>query len=982
MDDRESLFADMIHAASHAQWWATSCGTFGGCLVSMDSNYWPVTDFQVYLGEYVSPNSLSSSIGPGSTFLVQFKGMAEVSVQLWTVQWKVNGVTVGNGSTLPFGTGYDSKTNTTTAYMVASGAPGHGFLLNFAKTSRSAMPVNSTSFPREGVTEIHVMQPTTKGGSTPHPVGALFTQSALNLISHYSAIRAMGLNATNGNLTSEWTDRSLPANPFWQSQGFSSKSGIYAAGVSGGKNQSSAAGIPWEVQIALANAAQKDLYINIPSNASPTYLTNLANLFAYGSDGVNPYTSTQSNPVWPPLNSDLKLYIEFSNELWNSRFQQSFSNDNGWAYQLSSRAVYDYLTQNTNDSLYPGGGANGYNDGAVLANYWDFPSNSCLISQANPSAVASYSGWSPQYFPSANNCSTPAGWAIGQSWLGLRLVQISTVFKAAFGETGISATDPNARIRPLYEWQYGGAWSQGLPFIRAVYGSQHPVNYYLYGGGGGWYAGAEVRGFSEVQLNNPYFRDGLSGWTVIGTAGTVLSGDASQPPTAPPTFSALSLNGGASESGNTVTLQTVATHSFEVGDTVTVIGVANSKYNGTFPITTVGAQTLTYTSSQSQLPDSGGGIVVLKTPKASSGIKPMAYLNPGASLSQAVTFPSGGYAGLSYYAAQSTGTSAGLAVTLTPLDNGPAITIANAQGSSACTSNSCSVQWVQTTGFNTGNSSHQYRLTFKNTLRTGTVYLTSIAVQTVNGMFAEAALPLATSAFDISANIQSDIRLASTYGLKEVGYEGGFFFDGNQANTGYGDMAVKGYSVAVPTVGLYANLDPRTQALAETTMQQFFSSGGTIAFVFEATGNLNSWAVAGPSYFDINTPKLTAVDDYSQSIHPPTYGASPGTKYSTYWLGNQSGYPSSLSGLYLLSSTGNYTATLSCGANSRASATTDTVQVWLDGILIQTLSINPKTGGSAVLPLGTLSQGQHNLTVVATSPSSNPLLASPSIVVQ
>ena len=66
--------------------------------------------------------------------------------------------------------------------------------------------------------------------------------------------------------------------------------------------------------MALANETGKDLYINVPSNVSVSYITNLADLFAYGSDGVTPYTSVQSDPVWKPLNPNLKVYIEFSNE--------------------------------------------------------------------------------------------------------------------------------------------------------------------------------------------------------------------------------------------------------------------------------------------------------------------------------------------------------------------------------------------------------------------------------------------------------------------------------------------------------------------------------------------------------------------------------------------------------------------------------------------------------------------------------------------
>jgi hypothetical protein len=54
----------------------------------------------------------------------------------------------------------------------------------------------------------------------------------------------------------------------------------------------------------------------------------MAQVFRYGSDGANPYTSPQANPVWPPLKPGLNLYIEFSNELWNGSYP--YSRDRNW----------------------------------------------------------------------------------------------------------------------------------------------------------------------------------------------------------------------------------------------------------------------------------------------------------------------------------------------------------------------------------------------------------------------------------------------------------------------------------------------------------------------------------------------------------------------------------------------------------------------------------------------------------------------------
>ena len=57
-------------------------------------------------------------------------------------------------------------------------------------------------------------------------------------------------------------------------------------------------------------------------------MTRLAKLIHFGSDGVNPYDAPQANPVHPPLNASLKVYVEYSNEIWSSGF--SFPQGN-WA---------------------------------------------------------------------------------------------------------------------------------------------------------------------------------------------------------------------------------------------------------------------------------------------------------------------------------------------------------------------------------------------------------------------------------------------------------------------------------------------------------------------------------------------------------------------------------------------------------------------------------------------------------------------------
>ena len=75
-------------------------------------------------------------------------------------------------------------------------------------------------------------------------------------------------------------------------------------------------------------------------------------------------------------------------------------------------------------------------------------------------------------------------------------------------------------------------------------------------------------------------------------------------------FTIAAAPGGATSSGNTVTLTTTAAHNITAGETITVAGVADATYNGTFTVNTVPtATTLTYTNATADIPASGGGTV-------------------------------------------------------------------------------------------------------------------------------------------------------------------------------------------------------------------------------------------------------------------------------------------------------------------------------------------------------------------------------------
>lgn len=98
----------------------------------------------------------------------------------------------------------------------------------------------------------------------------------------FTTIREMDRGRTNHSELKEWSDRVRPEH-FCQT---------------GPK------GIAYEYMIALANESGKDLWVCVPDQATDEYMTEMAKLFR------------------EKLNPDCHLYVEYSNEWWNSSFRQ------------------------------------------------------------------------------------------------------------------------------------------------------------------------------------------------------------------------------------------------------------------------------------------------------------------------------------------------------------------------------------------------------------------------------------------------------------------------------------------------------------------------------------------------------------------------------------------------------------------------------------------------------------------------------------
>lgn len=372
-------------------------------LAPVDSNGWPLADFSFYVWAGIDKMN--------GTYTLSFKGQATVG---------------SNAGNIPVT--YDSTTNTSTGTLSYTPSDSNYLVLNFTGTKRT-----SSSALGSGVTLIKLMRPLTPGATQSYSPSTLFASPLKALISKFSVIRFMDFLNTNGNVQANWSDRPLPT---WAST--NRTLGGHAIGGT------------WEDVIQLSNETGKDAWINIPVGATDAYIKNVALMFAYGSDGVNPYTSPQANPVYPPLKANLRLYVEYSNELWNSGgpFTQFYDNCQAASDELANTAGNSPLN-------------------------WEKTWNNVTYSRSGAN-----NGWN---------------WSMCNRHTTKRSVEISNTFRSVFGDGAM-----NTRIRPVLMSQLGN-WGAVLfdesKMMLEYYDNMggnfittpHPPNYYFYGAGGSGY---------------------------------------------------------------------------------------------------------------------------------------------------------------------------------------------------------------------------------------------------------------------------------------------------------------------------------------------------------------------------------------------------------------------------------------------------------------------------------------------------------------
>ena len=131
--------------------------------------------------------------------------------------------------------------------------------------------------PNDPFRNFHLIAP----GVTSDPTGT-FQWRFLHRIAPFSSIRFMDWSRTNGSPVKEWADRTQPDS-------------FLSTGPTG---------VAYEDMITLANVTGKDIWINIPDQASDDFVKHLADLFR---DTLRP---------------DVTIRFEYSNEVWNPIFPQ------------------------------------------------------------------------------------------------------------------------------------------------------------------------------------------------------------------------------------------------------------------------------------------------------------------------------------------------------------------------------------------------------------------------------------------------------------------------------------------------------------------------------------------------------------------------------------------------------------------------------------------------------------------------------------
>ncbi|MFH0976968.1 MAG: hypothetical protein V1874_14390 [Spirochaetota bacterium] len=252
----------------------------------VDKHGWPKTDAQ-FIADYRPVAEWSGSIDDPSAYRIDISGTYKCSFIGNASVRGVSGGTVRNKT-------YDAVSNLTTFDFVVASPSGSNYgliVIEFTKTKRTASGTSGSGF-----TSFRMLRPGYKSSST-----KTFTDEFITALTgiKFSAIRFMNFTIVNG------CDPNYPQQTKWskrKQKDDASQNRIPPIGKTDGAS--------WDYVIELCNIVRIDPWINIPVSADSGYIRETAKLF-------------RAN-----LNRNLNIYIESSNEVWNTApgFEQSHYN--------------------------------------------------------------------------------------------------------------------------------------------------------------------------------------------------------------------------------------------------------------------------------------------------------------------------------------------------------------------------------------------------------------------------------------------------------------------------------------------------------------------------------------------------------------------------------------------------------------------------------------------------------------------------------
>ena len=286
------------NALSQGQWLSVECGQY--CWSSYTYGPLPSPQFINGIPQFLTPEQ---DLIRGIVYSLHDTHQS-ISLGLWNVSW-IGTADIRLDFNPEFLPGLSSGPSTglvTDGYRVYNCTTMGGGDIEVLAIDNSTGPMKS----------IKVMQP---DPANPYhaslPENTLFHPTYLQRVKerNWQYFRTMDMTETNDNPQQDWFDRRLPSNVM-QTGVINPRSPAPNYEWAGYNHTTGSA---YEFLVMLANDLGLDMWLNIPHLATDDFITQLAQLVLYGSDGVNPYTSPQQHPAYPPLRSDLKLYLEYSN---------------------------------------------------------------------------------------------------------------------------------------------------------------------------------------------------------------------------------------------------------------------------------------------------------------------------------------------------------------------------------------------------------------------------------------------------------------------------------------------------------------------------------------------------------------------------------------------------------------------------------------------------------------------------------------------